>query len=142
MCSSFYVFLHSLAQNPPEFLPGVSQDVTRYFVVVDMMDSMSIPAGIACPTSTCSITYSLQSSNLPNSPLSVSVSAENIIGVGQMCTPQTEIGMPIESYSYQYCVYMYYKTLKVMLILCDIPGQVPCTVVSQRGATMDCLPIS
>ena len=87
------VFHNSLVQNLPEFLPGVSQDVTRYFIAVGMMDSMTVPAGIACPTNACSFTYSLQSPSLPSSPLSVSVSAENVIGRGEMCTLATEIGM-------------------------------------------------
>ena len=93
MCYSFYVFLHSFVQNPPVFLLGVNQDIVHYFVAVDMMDSMTIPANSACLTNTCSYTYSLQSSRFSNSHFSVSVSAENVIGVGQMCTPQTEIGM-------------------------------------------------
>ena len=90
MCSSFYVF-H--LQNPPEFQPGVNQDITHYFISVGTMDSMAIPAGVACPTSTCFHNYFIQSSSVSNSPLSVSVFAVNIIGQGQMCTPQTEIGM-------------------------------------------------
>ena len=83
---------HSLTQNPIEFLPGVRQDVTSYLIAVGMMDSMAIPASINCRTSNCSFTYSLQSSSLPNSPLSACVSAVNVIGRGEMCTPQTEIG--------------------------------------------------
>lgn len=77
-------------QNPPEFLPGVSQDVTHYSIAVGMMDPMTIPAGSVCPTSTCN--YSIQSLSILNSPLSASVSAVNVIGRGEVCTPQTEIG--------------------------------------------------
>ena len=80
-------------QNPPEFLPGVGQDVIYYFIAVGTMDSMIIPAGFTCPTSTCSHNYSIHPLSVSNSPLSVSMSAVNIIGMGQMCTPQTEIGM-------------------------------------------------
>ena len=84
---------HSLVQNPPEFLPGISQGVTSYFITVGMMDSMTIPASTACSTSTCFHSYSVQSLNDFNSPLSASMSAVNAIGRGQVCTPQTEIGM-------------------------------------------------
>ena len=77
-------------QNPPEFQPGANQDITHYFISVGTMDSMTISSGVACPTSTCSHSYS---TSISNSPLSVSMSAVNIIGSGKMCTPQTEIGM-------------------------------------------------
>ena len=84
---------HSFVQNPPEFLPGASQDVTDYSIAVGTMESMIIPASIACPTSTCSHSnYSIQSLSVFNSPLSASVSAVNAIGRGEVCTPQTEIG--------------------------------------------------
>ena len=84
------MFLHSLVQNPSEFLPGVSQDVTDYSIAVGMMDPMTIPASTVCPTNTCN--YSVQSLSVLNSPLSASVSAINVIGRGEVCTPQTEIG--------------------------------------------------
>ena len=87
---SVHVFSQSLVQNPPEFLPGVSQDVTGYSIAVGTMDPMTIPASIAYPTSTCN--YSVQSLSDFTSPLSASVSAVNIIGSGEICTPQTEIG--------------------------------------------------
>ena len=85
-----HVFIHSLVQNPPEFLPGVSQDVTDYSIAVDTMDLITISASIACPTGTCN--YSVQSLSVFNSPLSASVSTVNICGRGEVCTPQTEIG--------------------------------------------------
>ena len=92
--SSFQTSHHSLVQNPPEFLPGVSQDVTCYVISVGVMDSMTIPASTACSTSTCFHSYSVQSLNVFSSPLSASVSAVNVIGRGQVCTPQTDhIGM-------------------------------------------------
>jgi hypothetical protein len=84
-----YSSWHLFVQNPPEFLPGVSQDVAGYSVAVGTMNPTTIPASIACPTSTCN--YSMQSLSVFNSPLSASVSAVNVIGRGQMCTPQ-EIG--------------------------------------------------
>ena len=66
--------------------------MTDYSIAVSMMDPMTIPASIACPTSTCN--YSVQSLSVFNSPLSASVSAVNIIGRGELevCTPQKEIG--------------------------------------------------
>ena len=55
------------------------------------MDPITIPASTACPTSTCN--YSVQSLlSVFNSPLSVSMSAVNVIGRGDVCTPQTKIG--------------------------------------------------
>ena len=84
------MFPHSLVQNPPEFLPGVSQDVTDYSIAVGTMDPITIPVSIACPTRTCN--YSVQSLSVFNSPLSASVSAVNVIGSGEICTPLTEIG--------------------------------------------------
>ena len=92
MCSIILVCIlpRSLVQNPPEFLPGVSQDVTNYSIAVGTMNPVTIPASIACPTSTCN--YSVQSLSVFNSPLSASVSAVNVIGRGEVCTPQTEIG--------------------------------------------------
>ena len=94
-----YILIDNIwpTQNPPEFIPVVSQDVTHYSVIVDMIitnHTMSVPASVACPTSTgvCSYTYSFRSLCLSNSPLSVSVSAVNVIGMGQTCTPQTGIG--------------------------------------------------
>ena len=91
-----------LIQNPPKFLPGVSQDVTQYFIVEDVRDSTSAVPTFACSTSICSYTYSPRSSSLPNSHFSVSVSAQNTVGRGQMCTPQTEIGMRTETHKMQY----------------------------------------
>ena len=81
----------SFVQNPPEFLPGVSQDVTDYSIAVGMMDPTTISASIACPTSTCN--YSVQSLSVFNSPLSASVFAINVIGRGEVCTPPTELGI-------------------------------------------------
>ena len=82
-------------QNPPEFLPGVSQNVVDYSIAVGTMDPVTIPASIACPTSTCN--YSIQSLSVFNSPLSTSVSAVNVIGRGEVCTPQTEIDTNIKN---------------------------------------------
>ncbi|MCG8623094.1 MAG: hypothetical protein MJE68_14005 [Proteobacteria bacterium] len=92
---AFHVFPHDhlLVQNLPEFLPGFSQDVTDYSIAVGTLDPITIPATIACPTSTCYYSnYSVQSLSDFNSPLSASVSAVNVIGRGEVCTPQTEIG--------------------------------------------------
>jgi hypothetical protein len=67
--------------------------VTDYSIAVGTMDPMTIPASTACPTSTCSHSnYSVQSLSVLNSPFSASVSAVNVIGMGEVCTPQTEIG--------------------------------------------------
>ena len=64
--------------------------MTDYSIAVGTMDPMTIPASIACPTSTCfHSNYSLSDFT---SPLSASVSAVNVIGRGEECTPQTEIG--------------------------------------------------
>ena len=64
--------------------------MTDYSIAVGTMDPMIIPASIACPTSACN--YSVQSLSVFNSPLSASVLAVNVIGMGEICTPQTEIG--------------------------------------------------
>ena len=80
------------SQNPPEFLPGISQDVTQYSIIEDARDLTAVVPRIVCSTSICSYTYSFRSSSLPSSPISVSVLAQNVVGRGRMCTPQTEIG--------------------------------------------------
>ena len=88
--NNFLIINNYFVQNPPEFLPRVSQNVTDYTIAVGTMDFMTIAASIACPTSTCN--YSVQSLSVFNSPLSASVSAVNVIGKGEESTPQTEIG--------------------------------------------------
>ena len=111
--SSMYSLIPLISrQNPPKFLPGVSQDVTDYSIAVGMIDPMIIPASIACPTSTCN--YSVQSLSDFTSLLSASVSAINIIGRGELevCTPQKEIGVKEcinSSYMHNNYTTLYYK---------------------------------
>ena len=80
-------------QDPPEFTSGVSQDVKSYSIQLEGKDTRNVSASVACPTSTCSHVYLLSSSSLPRSPLTGSVAAENVIGLGQRCALPMLISM-------------------------------------------------
>ena len=88
--NSLVVHLHTCTlQDPPAVKPGVSQNVTGYYLMYSPDSGESVSADVCSPEGQCS--YST-SGSFQGSEVTVTVAAENLVRRGQPVTCTPEIG--------------------------------------------------